>query len=97
MEKILTDLGLDASAEHSGAGCGSWLACKGTMLESVSPIDGHKIGRVKCADRDDYETVITRAIEAFEEWRTIPTQGGVMWYGRSGTRSEPARKTWVIS
>ncbi|MCK9226306.1 MAG: aldehyde dehydrogenase family protein [Syntrophorhabdaceae bacterium] len=72
MEKILTDLGLDASAEHSGAGCGSWLACKGTMLESVSPIDGHKIGRVKCADRDDYETVITRAIEAFEEWRTIP-------------------------
>lgn len=72
MEKILTDLGLAQSAEHSGAGCGSWLDCKGGTLESVSPIDGRTIGRVKCAGRDDYETVITRAVDAFEEWRMIP-------------------------
>lgn len=72
MEKILADLGLAARAEYSGAGCGSWLACKGTFLESVSPIDGRMIGKAKCADRDDYETVITRAIQAFEEWRMVP-------------------------
>ncbi|MBP1748027.1 MAG: aldehyde dehydrogenase [Deltaproteobacteria bacterium] len=72
MEKILTDLGLAASAEYSGAGIGSWLTCKGTILESVSPIDGHTIGRVKCASRDDYEAVITRAVDAFKEWRMIP-------------------------
>lgn len=72
MEKILGDLGLAASAEHSGAGCGSWLTCTGTILESVSPGDGCTIGRVRCAGADDYEAVISRAVQAFEEWRMVP-------------------------
>lgn len=72
MEKILADLGLTGSGEHPGAGCGSWLDCKGETLESVSPVDGRTIGTVKCAGRDDYETVITRATRAFEEWRMVP-------------------------
>ncbi len=72
MEKILTGLGLAASSEHPGAGTGSWLSCKGAVLESVSPVDGRAIGRVRCADKDDCEMVITRAAGAFEEWRMIP-------------------------
>ncbi len=72
MEKILGDLGLDASVELSGAGTGSWLRCSGPILESVSPIDGRAIGRIACAGADDCETVITRAAQAFEEWRMVP-------------------------
>lgn len=72
MEKILSDLGLTEQDEHSGAGSGSWLTCTGAMLECVSPIDGRTVGTVRCADRDGYETVITRAVHAFEEWRMVP-------------------------
>lgn len=72
MEKILSDLGLDVSAELSGAGTGSWLRCTGPILESVSPIDGRTIGSIACASADECETVITQAALAFEEWRMVP-------------------------
>lgn len=70
MESILEKLGL--SGELSGAGTGSWLDCHGPVLESVSPIDGRVLGRVRCADRDDYGRVAGRALEAFDSWRMVP-------------------------
>jgi aldehyde dehydrogenase (NAD+) len=51
---------------------GSWLECGGETLESVSPINGQVIGRIRCANRDDYERVVAHAIEAFQEWRMVP-------------------------
>ncbi|HEY3276832.1 MAG TPA: aldehyde dehydrogenase family protein [Syntrophorhabdaceae bacterium] len=62
----------DLSGEQSGAGSGSALLCGGEMHESVSPIDGRVIGRVRCANEDDYEHVMLRARHAFEQWRIVP-------------------------
>ncbi|RJR44951.1 MAG: aldehyde dehydrogenase family protein [Desulfobacteraceae bacterium] len=70
MEAILEKLGL--TGDLSGAGGGSWLECGGEMLESVSPIDGRVIGKVRCANREDYERVLSRAVEAFRAWRMVP-------------------------
>ena len=63
---------LDLLNEQQGAGTGSWLECTGKVMESVSPIDGQVIGKIRCAGRDDYNQVVSRAIEAFGEWRMIP-------------------------
>ena len=71
MKDILKDLGL--SDLNSGGGTGGvWLECEGEILESISPINGRTIGRIQQATITDYEKVITRASEAFREWRTIP-------------------------
>jgi aldehyde dehydrogenase (NAD+) len=70
MEAILKKL--DVLGEQSGAGAGSWLECGGETLEAVSPINGQVIGKIHCANRDDYERVVAHAIEAFQEWRMVP-------------------------
>jgi aldehyde dehydrogenase (NAD+) len=41
-------------------------------LESISPIKGQIIGRVRQASAADYAKVILRSGEAFREWRMIP-------------------------
>ncbi len=70
MEDILGKF--DLNNEQSGAGTGSWLTCGGEILESVSPITGQTIGRVRCANQDDYERVVAGAVAAFREWREVP-------------------------
>ncbi|UCG21565.1 MAG: aldehyde dehydrogenase family protein [Deltaproteobacteria bacterium] len=71
MKAILKDLGL--SDVNPGAGTGTtWLKCGGEILESVSPIDGQIIGRVRQASVADYDKVATKASAAFKEWRMVP-------------------------
>ena len=70
MNAILEKLGL--SGELPGAGTGSWLDCHGEVLDSVSPIDGNTIGKIRCANRGDFETVAQRSYEAFLSWRMVP-------------------------
>ena len=70
MEEIVKKL--DLSGEQAGAGTGSWRTCSGDLLESVSPVNGRVIGRVRCACIDDYEQVMAAAHDAFERWRTVP-------------------------
>jgi aldehyde dehydrogenase (NAD+) len=70
MHAVLEKLGL--TGELPGAGAGSWFECHGEVLESVSPVDGSAIGRVRCADREDYERVANQAVSAFEVWRMVP-------------------------
>ena len=62
----------DLLEEQSGAGIGSMLETSGQVLQSISPIDGQVIGTVRCANRHDYERVITQATEAFKVWRMTP-------------------------
>jgi len=67
LEKFdLTDVNLGA-----GTG-GTWHTCTGEALESVSPIDGSVIGKVRQASDSDYEHVATQALQAFLKWRTVP-------------------------
>ncbi len=70
MKEILENVGL--LDEQQGAGTGSWLECTGKVMESISPIDGQVIGKIRCAGRSDYDKVVTRAIEAFNTWRMVP-------------------------
>jgi aldehyde dehydrogenase (NAD+) len=71
MKDILKDL--DLSDLNQGAGTGTaWLDCEGEILESISPIKGQIIGRVRQASAADYAKVILRSGEAFREWRMIP-------------------------
>jgi len=70
-QDILTDLAL--SDVNPGAGTGTvWLECEGKILESVSPVDGEIIGRIRQASATDYDKVAVRAREAFKEWRMVP-------------------------
>jgi aldehyde dehydrogenase (NAD+) len=75
MQEIGLDIlkALDLSDPNPGAGTGGvWLECEGEVLESISPINGQTIGRVRLASMADYEEVIIRAGEAFREWRLVP-------------------------
>ncbi|MCI0516130.1 aldehyde dehydrogenase family protein [candidate division KSB1 bacterium] len=56
-----------------GAFAGEWLTdVGGEVLESVSPIDGAVVGRIKQATGKDLERVITEAQAAFDFWRMVP-------------------------
>jgi aldehyde dehydrogenase (NAD+) len=71
VHEVLKKLGL--SETNPGAGTGrEWLPCGGETLESISPIDGRIFGKVKKASPADLEVVVSRAVEAFPEWRMIP-------------------------
>lgn len=50
----------------------SWLSGGDTYIDSYSPADGQHIGKVKVTTREDYETVVSTAQEAFKTWRMIP-------------------------
>jgi len=65
----LRKLGLEK--ENPGAFCGEWLG-SGKVLESISPIDGRVLATVRTATPEEYERVVQRAKEAFEQWQIIP-------------------------
>src|SRR5882757_593745 len=44
----------------------------GATIESISPIDGKVIARVKQASAADFERAVVRAQAAFEKWRATP-------------------------
>ena len=70
MESILK--AFDLINEQSGAGTGKSLQCGGSVLESTSPINSQPIGAIRTANRKDYETIVSQAVEAFETWRNTP-------------------------
>lgn len=70
MEEIIKKL--DLLGDQSGAGTGSWLDCKGEIIESVSPINGDVIGKIRFAGKEEYEKVVSSSTEAFLEWRMMP-------------------------
>lgn len=70
MREFLAELGLEA--DNSGVWAGGSLAAHGEWLESYSPADGCLIARVRQGNLHDYETVMQRAVSAFETWRMVP-------------------------
>jgi aldehyde dehydrogenase (NAD+) len=68
---ILDDLHIEPL--NSGACFGDWVAePAGRELESLSPATGEPIAAIKLAGPADYQTVMTRAVDSFREWRMIP-------------------------
>ena len=69
-EEVLGALGL--GLENSGVLCGDYSEANGEWLESISPIDGKLIAKVRMASAEDYETVVQRVQGSFTEWRMLP-------------------------
>ncbi len=63
---------LDLAGDQDGAGTGRWSGGGKRWLESVSPIDGRVIGRVRLAEKQDHESVVRKAAEAFRSWQMVP-------------------------
>jgi aldehyde dehydrogenase (NAD+) len=71
MDEALKALGV--KKQNSGVSTGSgWLAAKGSVLKSFSPVDGNLIGTVTTADEKSYRQVVKQAGKAFAEWRKVP-------------------------
>ncbi len=66
---LLKKLGLQET--NPGAFCGEWIG-SGSILKSISPIDGKLIAKVRMATTADYEKTVRRAQEAFQKWQAIP-------------------------
>jgi aldehyde dehydrogenase (NAD+) len=69
--EILENLHIEAL--NSGACYGDWIPnpCGGE-LESLNPSTGESLAKVLRAGPADYEYVVTRAQEAFTDWRMVP-------------------------
>lgn len=64
---------LQVKAKNKGVSTGTkWMNSKGSYIDSYSPVDGKMIASVRSCDRETYEAVITKAQEAFLEWRNWP-------------------------
>lgn len=50
-----------------------WFKSQGTIIESFSPVDGKLIASVTATDEESYKAVISKAQEAFQEWRMWPS------------------------
>jgi aldehyde dehydrogenase (NAD+) len=64
---------LQLANKNNGVATGNvFLKAQGEVLVSASPVDGANIGEVTTANEADYNTVITKAQEAFLQWRNWP-------------------------
>lgn len=71
MQTILETLRISALNHGISTGLAAWEG-RGEELSSFSPVDGQFIGKVHAASREDYDTVIVQAQEAFKTWRLVP-------------------------
>ncbi|SFN30768.1 L-piperidine-6-carboxylate dehydrogenase [Dokdonella immobilis] len=70
---ILKALGLDKSNSGSYLGKGEWSRTTNAgVVQSVNPATNEVIAEVHASSQADYDTIIKRAQEAFEIWRTTP-------------------------
>jgi aldehyde dehydrogenase (NAD+) len=67
---FLKELGLQEKNPGTWTGLQSFDS--GKYIESYSPVDGSLIGKVSVTSRDEYETVIAAAQDAFKVWRKMP-------------------------
>jgi len=71
MKDPLVKLGLGELNQGALSGLDS-LECRGKTLESVSPVDGKLLAKVRQADPAAYEKVVQKAAAAFLQWRDVP-------------------------
>lgn len=71
MKKILQKLNIKSLNTGISTGLDSWVG-SGKILNSYSPVDGELIGKVRQANRQDYDKVLETAQAASKTWRNIP-------------------------
>ena len=62
---------LDIGDTNLGGFAGTWIG-SGPDLDVYSPIDGSRLATVTQVTEDEYDQVVTRAQQAFLEWRKVP-------------------------
>jgi aldehyde dehydrogenase (NAD+) len=94
--EILRRLGIEET--NSGAFSGEWSG-SGKILESVSPINGDLIARVRTATPEEYERTVQRAQEAFRKWKIVPApkRGEVVRQLGNALREAKADLGWLVS
>lgn len=71
IQEALQDLGLDK--RNFGTSTGSaWMKSSTELIDSISPVDGRKIGSVYTTSEKTYDEVVSKAQEAYREWRKWP-------------------------
>jgi aldehyde dehydrogenase (NAD+) len=70
MQDALQQLGIKEINEGTSTGT-KWFS-NGKIIESYSPATGDLIGKVKSSTKEDYETAMKSAEEAFKTWRLVP-------------------------
>lgn len=72
VRQVLDRLGIATVNAGACTGPEAWIDTEGTRLASVDPTTGEALAEVQLASRRDYETVVERAVRAFEGWRMVP-------------------------
>ena len=70
MKEALKKLGIETLNEGTSTGENHF--ANGKIIESYSPADGALIAKVKTSTKEDYESAMQKASEAFLEWRLVP-------------------------
>jgi len=70
MQDTLNALGIKQINEGCSSGL-NWFS-SGESISSFSPVDGKLISKVKTANSEDYQKIISTSKSAFEIWKTIP-------------------------
>ena len=70
IKTCLNILGLDQ--KNNGTSTGSISFSSSELIDSISPVDGKKIGSVSETSLQDYNKVIETAASAFKFWRKVP-------------------------
>lgn len=78
--KLCSSLGFDPGALVSCSAGRAGSDEKRRPIANCSPIDGSRIGTVEEATAEEVELAISRAVRAFEEWRSVPApvRGGLV-------------------
>ena len=72
-EDPLTALGLGAVNSGTWSGSHGWSETSGgSLIESLNPSNGRRLGLVRSATVEDYERVLGAAVEAARSWRRVP-------------------------
>ncbi len=70
-KQMLKNLGIKDINQGVSTGA-NWMKCQGDITCSISPIDGKEIAKVQNASKEEYESVVQKAQEAFNIWRKMP-------------------------
>lgn len=63
---------LNLSGENDGTWTGIKSSNSGNYISSFSPVDGSLIGKVSTTTKEEYESVVAKAQEAYLTWRQMP-------------------------
>ena len=73
--ELLSKLGIDNVNfdKHSCCSGQKWFGATGDIRDIYSPIDQTALGSVLlCQNKNDFDTTVKQATEAFKSWRLIP-------------------------